>query len=53
MPPTDPLIYRLYEIVLVYSSSMKAVIHEKFGTVIMSAIANLFNACRQGGKSER
>lgn len=38
MPPTDPLIYRLYEIVLVYGTSMKAVIHEKFGDGIMSAI---------------
>jgi cyanate lyase len=38
MPPTDPLIYRLYEIVLVYGETMKAVIHEKLGDGIMSAI---------------
>ena len=38
MPPTDPLIYRLYEIVLIYGQSMKAVIHEKLGDGIMSAI---------------
>jgi cyanate lyase len=38
MPPTDPLIYRLYEIVLIYGESMKAVIHEKMGDGIMSAI---------------
>lgn len=38
MPPTDPLIYRLYEIVLIYGESMKAVIHEKLGDGIMSAI---------------
>ena len=38
MPPTDPLIYRLYEVVLIYGESMKAVIHEKMGDGIMSAI---------------
>lgn len=36
--PTDPLIYRLYEIVGVYGPTMKEVIHEKFGDGIMSAI---------------
>lgn len=36
--PTDPLIYRFYEIMQVYGMSMKAVIHEKFGDGIMSAI---------------
>jgi len=36
--PTDPLIYRLYEIVGVYGPSMKELIHEKFGDGIMSAI---------------
>lgn len=36
--PTDPLIYRLYEIVGVYGPTMKALIHEKFGNGIMSAI---------------
>ena len=36
--PTDPLIYRFYEIMQVYGSPLKAVIHEKFGDGIMSAI---------------
>ncbi|KAF9550034.1 Cyanase [Agrocybe pediades] len=38
MPPTDPVIYRLYEGVLVYGHAIKAVIHEKFGDGIMSMI---------------
>jgi cyanate lyase len=36
--PTDPVIYRLYEIVGVYGETIKEVIHEKFGDGIMSAI---------------
>jgi len=36
--PTDPLIYRFYEIMAVYGASIKDVIHEKFGDGIMSAI---------------
>lgn len=36
--PQDPLVYRLYEIVGVYGTTMKEVIHEKFGDGIMSAI---------------
>lgn len=36
--PTDPLIYRFYEIMQVYGMALKAVIHEKFGDGIMSAI---------------
>lgn len=36
--PTDPLIYRLYELVNVYGMSMKELIHEEFGDGIMSAI---------------
>ncbi|MCU0543451.1 MAG: cyanase [Oscillatoriaceae cyanobacterium Prado104] len=36
--PVDPLIYRFYEIVQVYGMPLKAVIHEKFGDGIMSAI---------------
>ncbi|MDW8468936.1 MAG: cyanase [Burkholderiales bacterium] len=36
--PTDPLIYRLYEIVMVYGTTIKALIHEEFGDGIMSAI---------------
>lgn len=37
-PPTDSVIYRLYEIVQVYGTTLKAVIHEQFGDGIMSAI---------------
>jgi cyanate lyase len=36
--PTDPLIYRFYEIIQVYGYPIKEVIHEKFGDGIMSAI---------------
>ena len=36
--PTDPLLYRLYEIVLVHGGAMKALIEEEFGDGIMSAI---------------
>ncbi|MBD2369173.1 cyanase [Leptolyngbya boryana CZ1] len=36
--PTDPLVYRFYEIMQVYGMPMKEVIHEKFGDGIMSAI---------------
>jgi cyanate lyase len=36
--PTDPLIYRFYEIMQVYGMAIKAVIQEKFGDGIMSAI---------------
>ena len=36
--PTDPLIYRLYEVVAVYGTTMKALIEEEFGDGIMSAI---------------
>lgn len=36
--PTDPLMYRFYEILLVYGTSLKDVIQEKFGDGIMSAI---------------
>lgn len=36
--PTDPVIYRLYEIVGVYGDTIKEIIHEKFGDGIMSAI---------------
>ncbi|MEM9396552.1 MAG: cyanase [Pseudomonadota bacterium] len=36
--PTDPCVYRLYEIVGVYGPTIKALIHEEFGDGIMSAI---------------
>jgi cyanate lyase len=38
MPPTDPLIYRLYELIQNYGPTWKALIHEEFGDGIMSAI---------------
>ncbi|KAK9474105.1 cyanate lyase C-terminal domain-containing protein [Dipodascopsis tothii] len=38
MPPRDPTIYRLYEVVLVYGYAFKSLIAEKFGDGIMSAI---------------
>jgi cyanate lyase len=36
--PTDPLIYRWYEIIAVYGTTIKELIHEEFGDGIMSAI---------------
>jgi cyanate lyase len=36
--PTDPLIYRWYEMVSVYGTTIKELIHEEFGDGIMSAI---------------
>ncbi len=36
--PTDPLIYRFHELVSVYGTTFKALIHEEFGDGIMSAI---------------
>lgn len=36
--PTDPLIYRWYEVVNVYGTTIKELIHEEFGDGIMSAI---------------
>ncbi|KAF2278797.1 Cyanase [Westerdykella ornata] len=39
MPPKDPTIYRLYEIVQNYGYAYKAVLNEKFGDGIMSAIS--------------
>jgi cyanate lyase len=38
MPPTDPLIYRLYELVMINGPAWKALIEEEFGDGIMSAI---------------
>jgi len=42
LPPTDPTIYRLYEVLQVYGPAIKQLIHEDFGDGIMSAIS--FNA---------
>ncbi|HEU0190476.1 MAG TPA: cyanase [Mycobacterium sp.] len=36
--PTDPTIYRFYEMVQVYGTTLKALIHEQFGDGIISAI---------------
>ena len=36
--PTDPTIYRFYEIVQIYGTTLKALVHEKFGDGIISAI---------------
>jgi len=36
--PTDPLIYRWYELINVYGTTLKELIHEEFGDGIMSAI---------------
>jgi cyanate lyase len=36
--PTDPLIYRFYELIMVYGTTIKSLIHEEFGDGIMSAI---------------
>lgn len=36
--PVDPLLYRFHEITQVYGTTIKALIHEKFGEGIMSAI---------------
>ena len=38
MPPSDPLIYRFYELVMINGPALKALIEEEFGDGIMSAI---------------
>ncbi|WP_291429228.1 cyanase [Deinococcus sp.] len=38
LPPTDPTVYRLYEVLQVYGPALKTLIHEEFGDGIMSAI---------------
>jgi cyanate lyase len=45
--PTDPLIYRFYELVSVYGTTFKALIHEEFGDGIMSAIDFRMDLVRQ------
>ena len=47
MPPTDPLIYRFYELVQNYGSTWKALIEEEFGDGIMSAIDFNMSIARQ------
>lgn len=46
-PPSDPLIYRFYEMVLVYGTTWKELIQEEFGDGIMSAIDFDFDMERQ------
>ena len=36
--PTDPTVYRFYEMVLVYGTTLKALVHEQFGDGIISAV---------------
>ncbi|KAI9276125.1 cyanate lyase C-terminal domain-containing protein [Sporodiniella umbellata] len=38
LPPTDPTLYRLFEMIQVYGYPIKAIINEKFGDGVMSAI---------------
>ena len=45
--PTDPLIYRFHEITQVYGTTIKELIHEKFGDGIMSAIDFSMDIARQ------
>jgi cyanate lyase len=47
MPPTDPLIYRFYELIMVNGPAWKALIEEEFGDGIMSAIDFDFDFERQ------
>jgi cyanate lyase len=50
LPPTDPTIYRLYEVLQVYGPALKALIHEDFGDGIMSAIN--FNIGLERGEAD-
>jgi cyanate lyase len=45
--PTDPLIYRFYELVNVYGTTFKELINEEFGDGIMSAIDFTMNMTRE------
>jgi cyanate lyase len=45
--PTDPLVYRFYELVSVYGTTFKELIHEEFGDGIMSAIDFRMNLVRE------
>jgi cyanate lyase len=47
MPPTDPLIYRFYELIMVNGPALKALIEEEFGDGIMSAIDFDMDVARQ------
>jgi cyanate lyase len=50
LPPADPTIYRLYEVLQVYGPALKELIHEDFGDGIMSAIN--FNLALERGESD-
>ncbi|MDO5625151.1 MAG: cyanase [Pseudomonadota bacterium] len=45
--PTDPLVYRFYELISVYGTTFKELIHEEFGDGIMSAIDFKMNLQRE------
>ena len=45
--PTDPTVYRFYEIVQVYGPTIKELIHEEFGDGIMSAITFRLDVSRE------
>jgi cyanate lyase len=45
--PTDPLIYRFHELVSIYGTTFKELIHEEFGDGIMSAIDFRMNLTRE------
>jgi cyanate lyase len=47
MPPSDPLIYRLYELIMINGPALKALIEEEFGDGIMSAIDFDMDIARQ------
>ncbi|MGI4975765.1 MAG: cyanase [Janthinobacterium lividum] len=49
--PTDPLIYRFYELISVYGTTFKALIHEEFGDGIMSAIDFKMNLGRENNNA--
>lgn len=51
VPPTDPTMYRLYEAMQVYGTTIKELIHEDFGDGIMSAIS--FNLDVQRRETEQ
>jgi cyanate lyase len=50
--PTDPLIYRWYEIVSVYGTTIKELIHEEFGDGIMRSISRWTSSARSQGRRQ-
>lgn len=51
MPPVEPLIYRLYEVIQNYGYAYKAILNEKFGDGIMSAICFSTNVDKEVDES--